>query len=152
MKLAFEVILQTSKTQLDVFMGYSSLRATSATTQMARDAQKDSEVMKTITVVTMIYLPATFVATVMSMGIFEFYFPDGSASQIVVAGLKVSPMAWLYAAITVPLTAITLALAYAWTTYSKRKFVRQSGKVVHQTLRQQEEGTDIQRYPYFKNE
>jgi hypothetical protein len=88
----------------------------------------------------------------MSMGIFEFYFPDGSASQIVVAGLKVSPMAWLYAAITVPLTAITLALAYAWTTYSKRKYVRLSGKVVHQTLRQQEEGTDIQRYPYFKNE
>jgi Mg2+ and Co2+ transporter CorA len=43
-------------------MGYSSLRAASTTTQMARDAQKDSEIMKTITVVTMIYLPATFVA------------------------------------------------------------------------------------------
>jgi hypothetical protein len=73
MKLAFEVILQTSKTQLDVvwcslsenrtwrrltfakFMGYSS-------GQIAKDAREDSEVMKTITVVTMVYLPATFAA------------------------------------------------------------------------------------------
>lgn len=43
-------------------MGYSSLRMTAATGQMARDAREDSEIMKTITVVTMIYLPATFAA------------------------------------------------------------------------------------------
>jgi len=35
---------------------------TSATTQMAKDSRRDNEIMKTITVVTMIYLPATFVA------------------------------------------------------------------------------------------
>ena len=33
-----------------------------ATTQIARDSKRDKEIMKTITVVTMIYLPATFVA------------------------------------------------------------------------------------------
>lgn len=36
-------------------MGYSSL-------QIARHTREDSEIMKTITVVTMIYLPATFAA------------------------------------------------------------------------------------------
>jgi len=50
-------------------MGYASLKAgvemrdlTRATTQIARDSKRDNEIMKTITVVTMIYLPATFVA------------------------------------------------------------------------------------------
>lgn len=43
-------------------MGYSSIRMTAATGQMARDAKEDSEIMKTLTVVAMIYLPATFAA------------------------------------------------------------------------------------------
>lgn len=57
----------------------------------------------------------------MSMGIFDFYFPDGPASQTAVPGLRVSPKAWLYAAIAAPLTIVTLALAYAWTAYTGRK-------------------------------
>lgn len=32
-----------------------------ATEAIARDAKRDSEIMKTITVVTLVYLPATFV-------------------------------------------------------------------------------------------
>ena len=78
---------------------------TSATTQIARDSKPDNEIMMAITVVTMICLPATFVAvctlsiyfisglpigtqTLMSMGFFDFYLPDGTSS--VVAGLRVS--------------------------------------------------------------
>ena len=109
---------------------------TSATTQIAKDSKRDSEIMKTITVVTMVYLPATFVAvcalsiifisgvlmatqTLMSMGIFDFYFPDGTSS--VAAGVRVSPKGWIYAATTVPLTLITLLLAWLWMRWTGRK-------------------------------
>jgi hypothetical protein len=60
----------------------------------------------------------------MSMGIFEFSFPDESAGQGNVSAFRVSPKAWLYAAITVPLTVVTLLLAYAWVTYTGRKFIQ----------------------------
>ena len=55
----------------------------------------------------------------MSMGIFDFYFPDGTSS--VTAGLRVSPKGWIYAAITVPLTLITLLLAWFWMRWTERK-------------------------------
>lgn len=58
------------------------------------------------------------------MGIFDFYFPDGPESQTAVPDLRVSPKGWLYAAIAAPLTVITLALAYSWTTYTGRKLGR----------------------------
>ena len=35
----------------------------------------------------------------MSMGIFDFYFPEGTST--VTAGLRVSPKGWIYAAIAV---------------------------------------------------
>ena len=109
---------------------------TSTTTQMAKESSRDNEMMKTITVVTMIYLPATFVAvcilsihvipglltgtqTLMSMGIFDFYFPDGAS--IMEAGLRISPKGWVYAAITVPLTFTTFLLACLWMRWTERK-------------------------------
>jgi hypothetical protein len=55
----------------------------------------------------------------MSMGIFDFNFPDGQSS--VTAGLRVSPNGWLYAAIAVPLTFITLLLAWFWMRWTGRK-------------------------------
>ena len=55
----------------------------------------------------------------MSMGIFDFYFPDGTST--VTAGLRVSPIGWVYAAITVPLTFTTLFLAWFWMRWTERK-------------------------------
>lgn len=109
---------------------------TSATTQMAKEPRRDNEIMKTITVVTMIYLPATFVAvcipsiyfrpglltstqTFMSMGTFDFYFADGTPS--VEPGLRVSPKGWIYVVITVLLTFITFLLAWLWMRRAERK-------------------------------
>jgi len=52
------------------------------------------------------------------MGVFDFYFPDGTSS---VAGLRISPEGWVYAAITLPLTFVTFLLAWLWMRWTERK-------------------------------
>ena len=63
--------------------------------------QRDSESMKTIAAVTMVFLPGTFVATFFSMGFFHF----GSGDDLY---LTVAPQWWLYVAVTLPLTIAVL--------------------------------------------
>ncbi|EJD41576.1 hypothetical protein AURDEDRAFT_169473 [Auricularia subglabra TFB-10046 SS5] len=78
-----------------------------ATEAIARDARRDSEIMKTITVVTLVYLPATFVSTLLSMGIFEF-----GAGKDDDGRLRIAREGWVFFAIALPLTLLTLVLAY----------------------------------------
>jgi hypothetical protein len=67
--------------------------------------------MNTIALLTMVFLPATFVATFFSMGIFQF---SGGAE----GGLRVAGQWWIYPAVTVPLT---VAVVVTWTTWLKWK-------------------------------
>ncbi|CVL05709.1 uncharacterized protein FPRN_14294 [Fusarium proliferatum] len=59
----------------------------------------DSEDMKTIAKLTMFYLPLTFVATIFSMGIFNFDFDDGKNGRLVM-----SSQWWMYIVFAIPLT------------------------------------------------
>ena len=97
---------------------------------IAYDTKRDSEVMKAVTVVTLIFLPATFVSvrsttyqestaypvffpsqTIFSMGFFSF-----DQGQIVV-----SQQVWIYAACTLPLTFVVLGVSYAWIIWTGKK-------------------------------
>ncbi|KZV93975.1 hypothetical protein EXIGLDRAFT_767521 [Exidia glandulosa HHB12029] len=80
-------------------------KQTEATEALARESKRDSEVMKTITVVTLVYLPATF--TLLSMGLFDFNVGESGS-------LRVARQGWIFLAIALPLTIITLGLAYGW--------------------------------------
>ncbi|KAL4982240.1 hypothetical protein BDW68DRAFT_195524 [Aspergillus falconensis] len=53
---------------------------------IAEATQRDSEAMKTIAMMTMFYLPASFVATLFSMGIFNFDFENGRKGTISLSG------------------------------------------------------------------
>jgi Mg2+ and Co2+ transporter CorA len=68
---------------------------------MAQDSRSDSVLMRRIALVTIIFLPATFMATFFSMSF--FHVADGN--------LNVSRWIWLHAVCTVPLT-LVLGLAY----------------------------------------
>ncbi|KAF5539807.1 hypothetical protein FPHYL_12196 [Fusarium phyllophilum] len=59
----------------------------------------DSEDMKTIAKLTMFYLPLTFVATIFSMGVFNFDFDNGKNGRLVV-----SSQWWIYIILAIPLT------------------------------------------------
>ncbi|KAF4313988.1 hypothetical protein GTA08_BOTSDO00104 [Botryosphaeria dothidea] len=67
--------------------------------QLTRSTVDDSITIKVITVVTLVYLPFTFVATLLSMGVFGL---DASNQ------LTVSPQLWIFFAISIPLTLVTM--------------------------------------------
>ncbi|KAJ8508383.1 hypothetical protein ONZ45_g9341 [Pleurotus djamor] len=112
-----EILLGLSQLQNGIrmrTMAEDNQKQAIATQAIARDTKRDSEVMKTITVVTLIYLPATFVCTLLSMGIFEWSGDEGE-------GLKIAKMGWIFLAIAVPLSAITCCLAFAWLWHANRR-------------------------------
>lgn len=74
--------------------------------QMARASKRDSSAMKALSLLTMLFLPATFCASLFAMPWFDFSGPSGQ--------LLVQSKFWLYWAATVPLTAIVLLI---YTTY-----------------------------------
>jgi len=96
---------------------------------LAYDAKRDSEVMKAITVVTLIFFPATFVSvclilclklttylflsfqTIFSMGFFKFDQDE----------LAVSRQGWVYLTCTLPLTFVVLGVSFGWIWWTGRK-------------------------------
>jgi hypothetical protein len=83
--------------------------------RIARDTQRDSVSMKTISWLTMVFLPATFVATFFGMGFFQFHKDSENHSHI-----SVAPEWWLYLAVTLPLTAVVLGAWNGWLWWKER--------------------------------
>lgn len=67
-------------------------------------ANTDSQIMKSITLLTMIFLPATFISALFSTTFFEFH----------EYGWNFSTRFWIYWVVTVPLTLFVLAVWGAW--------------------------------------
>jgi hypothetical protein len=76
-----------------------------ASVAIGRATQYDSYSMRLIALLTLTFLPATFVSALFSMSFFN-YDPD--------SGWIVSESIWLYFAIAGPLTGISLMLWLAW--------------------------------------
>jgi hypothetical protein len=106
--LAFNQSEQTSglmrriDAQLAITNTIIAHRDSKLTIEIAKATKRDSELMKGIAAVTMIFLPATFLATFFSM----VFFHVGTESQV---RLTVDSKIWLYPAITAPFTAIVTA-------------------------------------------
>jgi Mg2+ and Co2+ transporter CorA len=66
--------------------------------------------MKAITLLTMAFLPATFVATIFSL--------NGRNEM----ELKVAPQVWMYVVVTVPLTLLVLGVCALWLRWNDKKF------------------------------
>ncbi|KAL8787554.1 MAG: hypothetical protein Q9195_007726 [Heterodermia aff. obscurata] len=82
------------------------------TAAIAIDGKRDGIAMKTIAILGILFLPGTFVATLFSMDMFHFA-DSGKTSS-----LTVSPSLWIYWAISVPLTIVTLL---AWVLWSRKE-------------------------------
>ncbi|KAF1999661.1 hypothetical protein P154DRAFT_535403 [Amniculicola lignicola CBS 123094] len=78
--------------------------------ELAKDMKKDSTSMSAIAALTMVFLPGTFIASVLSAGIFE--------SQAGTRSFKVTGLWWLYIATTLPVTMITV---FCWWWYKRQK-------------------------------
>ncbi|KAK0113467.1 hypothetical protein ONS96_014331 [Cadophora gregata f. sp. sojae] len=77
-------------------------------------SKRDSSAMKSISLLTMVVLPGTFISTLFAVPLFDW---DASSWSDVA-----KPRFWFYWAITVPLTLATLAIWMVW----ERAFLRKS--------------------------
>ncbi|PLB54124.1 hypothetical protein P170DRAFT_504932 [Aspergillus steynii IBT 23096] len=72
-----------------------------------RDAQSDSAMMKTVGVVSLVYLPGTFVSGLFGTNFFDFAPGDDS-------DWKTASTFWMYWAVTIPLTLVTVVIWALW--------------------------------------
>ncbi|KAH0278933.1 hypothetical protein KCU91_g2130, partial [Aureobasidium melanogenum] len=76
--------------------------------QIARATKADGVAMKTIAIVTLTFLPATYVSAILGMNLFS-YNPDTHGGHI-----TYSPDLWLYFVVSIPLTAAVLTIWWVW--------------------------------------
>ena len=72
---------------------------------IAFEARQDGAAMMTIAVLTMVFLPATFVSSILGSNLFALVDNGAGKHTFVVSGLW-----WIYIVIAVPLTLITLGI------------------------------------------
>ncbi|KAH7120344.1 hypothetical protein B0J13DRAFT_567837 [Dactylonectria estremocensis] len=83
-----------------------------ANTSIALDSKQDNAQMRSIALLTMIYLPVTAVASIFSMGIFDW------SPQ---AGTVVSKYIWVYIVLSIALTIFTVLVWYLATRSKQKK-------------------------------
>ncbi|KAK3313353.1 hypothetical protein B0H66DRAFT_565930 [Apodospora peruviana] len=94
---------------------------------LAEEARRDGSSMKTIAILTMLFLPATFFSTLFSMPSLGWDQPDKIA---------------LYWACTVPVTVATFAL---WTSITQREAIRILARNLRDSLREKRKKTVVDR-------
>ncbi|KAL8418315.1 hypothetical protein RB594_001792 [Gaeumannomyces avenae] len=106
--------------QNEIGLAFNTVAQRDARTSVdiSRATREDGVAMKTLALVTVAFLPATFICAVFSMSFFNFS-PDSGR-------WVVSDMFWVYWAVTVPVTVCT-ALFFMWWSRPKPKMV--DGKV-----------------------
>ncbi|OCK81271.1 hypothetical protein K432DRAFT_381468 [Lepidopterella palustris CBS 459.81] len=78
---------------------------------------REARTVKTIALVTLVYLPASFVATFFSTGMLQVW-TTGTRGLFRVSA---KPDLWFYLALTIPLTLATLAAWWVWEWVSRRR-------------------------------
>ncbi|OCK91162.1 uncharacterized protein K441DRAFT_642086 [Cenococcum geophilum 1.58] len=78
---------------------------------LTQDAVDDSATVRVVTVVTLVYLPASFVASLLGTNLFVFQTIQGS-------GFQVSAQFWIFIVITIPLTILTVG---GWCLYTNNR-------------------------------
>ena len=97
----------------------ASQRIAEQSALIAHEARQDSAAMRTIAVLTMFFLPATFVSSLLGTNLFAL-----NTSTPEKPTLVVSELWWIYLVSAIPLTLLTLfcwALYLKWRTRKKRQ-------------------------------
>ncbi|KAK5112394.1 hypothetical protein LTR62_004357 [Meristemomyces frigidus] len=92
--------------------------------RMMEAALKDNATMKTIAIMTMIFLPSTAVASFFSMGMFDWGASGGRGGA---EGQVVSKWLWIFFVIAVPLTGLVIGLWWVWLKRHERRIGRMVG-------------------------
>ncbi|RAL15217.1 uncharacterized protein BO97DRAFT_422007 [Aspergillus homomorphus CBS 101889] len=86
--------------------------------KLGTESFDDSSTLKSMTLVTLIYLPANFVSSILGMNRFDF---DGDGT----GAFTISKQFWIFIVLAVPLTLLTLASWYVVSRRTRRARERQ---------------------------
>ncbi|KAI8930739.1 hypothetical protein NX059_012347 [Plenodomus lindquistii] len=95
----------------------ASQRDSKIQVRIGEEARREASAMKAIAVVTMTFLPATFVSTLFGTNFFALE-PRKGEDGVVFA---VSNQFWVYWAISAPMTLVTLALWFWWSRWGRSR-------------------------------
>ena len=98
--------------------------------RIAVTSGRDSTAMKTLAFITAVFLPGTYIATLFSITMFDWYPSNGTNSSPSSAETsshqgEISPKFWIYWAITVPLTIAVIAIWRVWWVYQDQAYHEQ---------------------------
>lgn len=116
--------LQTQTHALQLFHmiaqddAFSNYKLSHHMSQTAEFSYRDAASMKTLAVVTMFFLPGSFVSALFSTDLFAWDDLNSSSSAI---GVPTTPQMTLYWAVTIPLTVVTFVLYFLWLWYQKNE-------------------------------
>lgn len=100
--------------QLNVLYSFIAQTDNHHAAQLAAISGRDSTSMKILAFITTIFLPGTYVATLFAMDMFDWNNNAG--------GGAISDRFWIYWAVSVPLTLVTIAGWAIWWNFEKKRF------------------------------
>ncbi|KAE8378068.1 hypothetical protein BDV26DRAFT_262210 [Aspergillus bertholletiae] len=95
--------------EINLAFNIVSQRNSETSMQMAKSAMVDNTMMKTVAIVSLVYLPGTFVSGIFGMNFFNFDTTESGVMQ-----WSLSDNFWLYWLVTIPLTLTTMAVWLLW--------------------------------------
>jgi Mg2+ and Co2+ transporter CorA len=108
---------------------------------IAVESKRDNLSMMTIAAITMVFLPGTFVASLFAMPLLDWTHAD--SNKIVQSGF------WIYWAVTVPLTILTILLWLAW--FRRKDIIHWWQEIRHQKGSQRSSSQSSQMNPNQMN-
>jgi cell division protein FtsB len=121
---------KVAQNQLEIVYNLVAQRDNEKTHEMAeiqRDiaasTMNDSFAMRTIAVMSIAFLPGTFVSSFFSISIFDWQAPAGSS--------VLSPRFWIYWAVTLPLTLVVFAIWFTWQHHHQQRDHQDNVEIVN---------------------
>ncbi|QDS73991.1 hypothetical protein FKW77_008616 [Venturia effusa] len=122
---------QRCQSQIDILQNKIAQEDNLLAARMAVSASRDSSAMKALAVITALFLPGSYVATLFSMSMFNWQAGNGSdTAGPTTSSLVVMPSIWIYWVIVLPLTLFVLVGWRVWWTLQDRAFRRNLPQIV----------------------
>ncbi|CZR69349.1 uncharacterized protein PAC_19249 [Phialocephala subalpina] len=119
------------QSQINVLYSYIAQIDNSINAKIAVSSARDSSAMKTLALITTVFLPGTYVATLFSMLMFTWSSSTSSPSSS--SDPIVSPKFWIYWAVTIPLTLLTMLIWRIWWVWQERIYEKESRQASGET-------------------
>jgi Mg2+ and Co2+ transporter CorA len=135
--LRAKVLAQVTADRKTIILQHLSSQATVSMENLTKSmykigmlSQTEAAAMRIITVLTLLYLPATFVSTFFSTDVVQYQNQGGGGDGQKEDGTSFSPLAMMrWLEVTIPLTFVTVAIAYCWYRRTLKRMADVAGSV-----------------------